>query len=124
MTALQDAERAQLIADLKAARAELVARGRCRRQLVGDGRVCAMGAVGAATVDGFVDLPTEDEQFDALHHSPRAQRARTALEVHTLDVDRLGAYGGVMLFNDHPTTTDLDVLDLFDKTIFDLGGAL
>jgi hypothetical protein len=113
VAAVEDAERAQLIADLKAARAELVARGRCRGELVdADGKVCAIGAIAVATVDGFMEISLASREISLGEQRPN--RCLTALEAHLPDV--------ISAFNDNSATTDQDVLDLFDKTLADLGG--
>lgn len=114
VAAVQDAERAQLIVDLKAARRELVARGRCREKFVDDDKVCTLGAVGMAVVCGFTEM-TDDAREAALYFDPRCNRVRRALS------NLLGEWA-VEDFNDASDTTDQDVLDLFDKTLADLGG--
>lgn len=115
VAAVQDAERAQLIVDLKAARRELVARGRCTHALIKGEQVCLLGALGIATVVGFTSL-TEPDQWRALYRrdDARPTRARDAL---TRQINR-----PLWAFNDDKTHTDQDVLDLFDKTLADLGG--
>lgn len=110
--AVQDAERAQLISDLKAARAELVSRGRCTGSFMEDEKVCTVGALGVVTVDGFAELCVQNRGIK----SPRMMRAWSALQ------DHLQHPGWVADFNDDKTTTDQDVLDLYDKTLADLGG--
>jgi hypothetical protein len=114
--ALEAAERVQLIADLRAAREVLVARGRCRRNLVDQRgeRVCAMGAVGVATVDGFLSMRLLRQTVEL--NEPRPVRVRMALEQHLFDE--------LYVFSDDARTTDQDVLNLFDKTLADLGGAV
>lgn len=114
--AVETAERAQLITDLKAARRELVKRGRCRNELVEDGKVCVLGAVGVATTEGFISL--DGVYRIMVLNDPRPRRVRAALE------DKLGGRNGgwVEAFNDDETITDQDVLDLFDKTLADIGG--
>ena len=115
--AVEQAERAQLIADLKAARSELVTRGRTGGEFVDHetGAVCALGAVGFATVDDF-DMRHECG-YGALSVTPRALKVwhtlRGFLPEGAIDVDT---------FNDTEGTTGQDVLDLFDKALADLGG--
>lgn len=120
-------DRRQVIEDLKAARAELVKRGRSRGYMVrADGQVCAIGAIGVATVADFERL-----YLDAKNNvsdtglakwsyglaSLRCLRARQALRRHVPRDD-----GFIELFNDDENTTDQDVLNLFDKALADLGG--
>ena len=115
--AVERAERAQLIADLKAARSELVTRGRTGGEFVDQetGAVCALGAVGFATVDDF-DIRHECG-YGALAVTPRALRVW-----HTLRGFLPEGFIDVDAFNDTGTTTDEDVLNLFDKALADLGG--
>jgi hypothetical protein len=117
VAAVEDAERAQLIVDLKVARRELVARGRCRGTLLdrSTGAVCAMGAVSVATIEGFDQLATSDDWCSAQSASARFLRAERQLS-------RYAPNGSVETFNDSPATIDQDVLDLFDKTLANLGG--
>lgn len=118
VAALEDAERAQLIADLKAARAELVARGRCMGDFVRDGKVCALGAIGVATTEGFIQMDRE-ARAAAVFCDRRPKRAEAALRARLFtDPDD----GEVFVWNDDLNTTDQDVLDLFDKTLADIGG--
>jgi hypothetical protein len=118
VAALEDAERAQLIRDLKAARDVLVTRGRCVGAFVVGERVCTLGAIGVATTEGFAQMDLE-EQAAAIFCDRRPKWAEAALRAHLF----AGPYGGeVFLFNDDLKTTDQDVLDLFDKTLADLGG--
>lgn len=112
----------QLVADLKAARAELVARGRCTGRLsLDDGRVCALGAVAAATLGGELSAIG----YDDLVENQRAKRVWGALlsalgqPPTPLDV---GFSNDVDGFNDRRSTTDDDVLNLFDKALAELGG--
>lgn len=112
----------QLVADLKAARAELVKRGRCTGNLMSqDGRVCALGAVAVAVMQDDLTGIGYDELFD----NPRANKAWGALlsalgqPPQPLDVSFLDDVDG---FNDSVATTDADVLNLFDKALAELGG--
>lgn len=117
-------ETAQAIADLKAARAELVARGRCQGSLVKeDGQVCARGAIGVALNPDFETKYLSEEKTpigtDAWTYTFITQRwynVHHAIRRHLPD----GTW--IEQFNDAPTTTDQDVLDLFDKTLAELGG--
>lgn len=117
--ALEVFERKQLISDLKAARDVLATRGRCTGRFTGaDGRVCALGAIGVATTEGFAQMD-RDHQSAAVFCDRRPRRAEKALRAHLFtDPDD----GEVFVYNDLPTTTDQDVLDLFDKTLADLSG--
>jgi hypothetical protein len=120
VAATEAARLQQVIADLQAAREELAARGRCVHKFADGEKVCALGALGVAAVEGFLEL-TEQHQEHANNREPRMVRARLALEQHLPEV------GGhleltVNEFNDDPETTDEDVLNLFDKTLADLGG--
>lgn len=119
VAAVEDAERAQLIVDLKAARAALVTRGRCRGQFVKDDKVCAIGAIGVATLEGF-EHEDSDSQYETTCRDVRLIRAVNALarRLSVLHPDAVN----VWRFNDDLLTTDQDVLDLFDKTLADLGG--
>lgn len=117
--ALEEAERAQTIADLKAARDVLVTRGRCRDRLldIDTGRVCLLGALCMASLDGF-----EQEYRDGVgvhEYMTRPTRARHALEKQLCSI---GFELPVFFFNDTEETTDQDVLDLIDKTLAGLGG--
>jgi hypothetical protein len=108
-------EREQLISDLKAARAVLVKRGRCKgTRIAGDGSVCVKGAIGVATVFGFAAMRGNGLQ-DAALAEDRPWNTTRALEKYL---------GGrfVWEFNDDPATTDQDVLELFEKALADLGG--
>lgn len=115
----------QLITDLKAARAELVKRGRCRGRLVTEsGQVCARGATAVVAADKFEALylsRAKDAQGDQSWTyeltTPRARLAEQALRRHLP-----GPYRGIESFNDDLRTTDQDVLNLFDKALADLGG--
>lgn len=116
----------QVIADLKAARAELVARGRSTGDLVrADGSVCAVGAIAVAVTDKFEPRfmawmqagcpPDAHAEWVLPYLSPRVSAAKRALAAHVPD-------GYVQGFNDDVGTTDADVLNLYDKTLADLGG--
>lgn len=121
--AVESAQSAQLIADLKAARAELVARGRCRGVPVHpDGRVCIIGAIGAGMYEDFTGL-AEEAQYNALYQD-RPRRVRSALSAHLPENLHVDSWvdDEVAAFNDCRATTDQDVLDLFDKTLANLGG--
>jgi hypothetical protein len=114
-SAVQAAKRGQLIADLRAARAELMKRGRCRHHFTDHmGRVCALGAIGVA-LDSNFDKFSRSAQERARIHNHRFYRAEQALRefVPTTSVDT---------YNDDPTTTDQDILDLYEKTLASLGG--
>jgi hypothetical protein len=122
----------ELIDDLKAARAELSSRGRQRGALIGHhGQVCLLGAIGAATLEGFVDLATYNpcEAMSDLVSQERPQAVVQALLPY-LDAPPWdgGTYGHcdptewVWAFNDDRKTTDEDVLALFDKALANLGG--
>lgn len=119
VAAVQDAERAQTIADLRAARAELVRRGWTKDAFVDpeEGRVCALGAIGAASVEGFM-LMTYDDQSNALVDL----RPDRVIAVLTAKLHELHPNREVEVFNDDRETTYQDVLDLFDKTLAELGG--
>ena len=120
--AVDTAERAQTIRDLQAARTELVLRGRCTHTLIDDGgRVCALGAVGIASVEGFLELD-EGHREASLDVVPRAIRAQHALAACLLPLKSAGDRAVVWRFNDAGRTTDRDVLDLFDKALAELGG--
>lgn len=121
--ASEEAQRQQTIADLKGARRELVARGRCRDQLleVDTGRVCLLGALCMASVDGF------EHQYGlkaagAAEYMTRPKRARKALEEQLRSIDAKWDGVPAFYFNDAEETTDQDVLDLIDKTLAGLGG--
>jgi hypothetical protein len=102
-------DRQQVIADLQAARGELVTRGWCKNQLQSrDGQVCAVGAVQMAIM-GHVGLTPADVEFDRV---VTAQRA----------LGRLVEIGDVGSYNDADDTGYQDVLNLFDKALADLGG--
>jgi hypothetical protein len=108
-------EREQVIADLKAARAELVSRGRCKNAYWDGDKVCSQGAI---------RLVVAQERFSNLSYTilkvpfddSRVERARLALESHLENGWRLWE------FNDADWVTDQDVLDLWDKALADLGG--
>lgn len=121
-----------VIDDLKAAKAELVTRGRHTGSLVGPyGRICLLGAIGAATLENFLAFATHNprEAFSDLASEQRPRAVVGALLPH---VGR-PLWGGytegepdptewLWAFNDDKATTDQDVLDLFDKALADLGG--
>lgn len=115
-SAAAEAERAQVISDLKAARTELVCRGRSVGNLLDKqtGKVCLLGALTVAAVGkNFVK---GDE------YSPRPMRARRALEAKLAELHPLWADRPLFFYNDWYQTTDDDVLELIDKTLADLGG--
>jgi len=104
----------QLIDDLKASRAELVTRGRCKGQYcTGDEKVCSVGAL---------RLVVAAEQYERLYMtimncqlgSDRYMEAYSALRSH---ID-----GDLTLWEFNDKSTDQEVLELWDKTLADLGG--
>lgn len=115
----------QLIADVKAAREALASRGRTTGRLVSrDGRVCALGAVGAGLDGNFARFYLDETrrengltEWSWVLSSERAFSVERALRKH-LPVDARS----LQSFNDAAATTTQDVLNLFDKTIADLGG--
>lgn len=125
-TAVADAERQQLIRDLQNARAELISRGWAQWDFIAhDGRVCALGALGVATVEDFDQLPVYQQEAIFQYgwwpdreseFEPRMARARAALE------QMLPPPHFVHDFNDFDAETVEDILDLFDKTLAELGG--
>lgn len=119
----------QLIDDLKAARQELVTRGRCTKDLVSDdGRVCALGAVGVAVVENFIEMHTYDDvaafaEVEFLNDRTRAVVQALCDHLPVLETLDHGVYTEPLWrFNDKQSTTDRDVLNLFDKALADLGG--
>ena len=120
----------QVVADLKAARAELVRRGRCIGHMVrDDGSVCTTGAIGVA-----IDVEFESHymqwarlggntgssggrEWSTVTMSPRFWAVKRALRQHVPDGSNY-----VEGYNDKFTTTDADVLNLFDKALAELGG--
>jgi hypothetical protein len=87
---------------LIAARAE-VEKGWCRYHLVNGGNVCAIGALyRAAGADFAMPSPDDLETVKALRRSLQAA---------------LGTGQLVPAFNDHPSTTKADVIQLFDRAI-------
>lgn len=119
------AERQQAIADLKAARAELVARGRCRGQLVNEDRqVCVRGAVGVVISPKFEEMYLNPIYSGGIPNWARelsedwqrVRRVESVLQAHVPGGTR------IELWNDDPETTDEDVLNLFDKALAELGG--
>jgi hypothetical protein len=107
----------QLIADLKAARAEIVARGRCSFDLVNEyGSVCMLGAVGVAALGNtFLGNPG----YEWFEDSPRLRSVEDVLLKY---VPKTHKNFPIEAFNDDETTTDADVLTVFDKALADLGG--
>lgn len=122
-SAVEAAEQKQLIADLKEARAQLIARGWCRGDfLAPDGSVCALGAVRTA-IDPTYNRGYWNSVIDMA--GGRYVNAQRALEDHlpvTSGRCAVGRCGHVDCFNDRAASDAQDVLDLFDKTLADLGG--
>lgn len=116
----------QIIADLQAARSELVKRGRALGYRVRhDGSVCALGAIAVAVVPGFDVLylsraltPSGTPTW-ARHATlnPRIKAAERALSQHLPE-----EVASIDIFNDRHATTDADVLNLFSKALAELGG--
>ena len=111
-----------VVDDLKAARAE-VEKGWCKRTF-GDseGNVCTRGAVNTAVSgDPFalyaavVEPATMDDWWE------RQAAACEQLRKHIPPAAVTGLEP-IAEFNDAPTTTKQDVLNLFDKALADLGG--
>jgi hypothetical protein len=120
----------QVVEDLKAARNALVTRGRARNgHLVNPDRtVCALGAIAVAvndeTWEALYISKAEDADGNKVYCrgtvlSQRFCAVERALANHLPGEDRW-----IWKFNDRRATTDADVLNLFDKAICDLGGAL
>lgn len=99
-----------VIEDLKTAMAT-IDKGWYQGGLVGAEGVCAVGALNMACAGspvpwGDVDWARRDESYKALKsHLPKDFQGRE-----------------IAYFNDHPGTTKQDVLNLFEKTLADLGG--
>jgi hypothetical protein len=104
VAALENAERAQLIVDLKAARAEL-AKGWYQGGLTNGTRLCAVGALNVACCGGV--------------YRSNGRRALAYIELRKRLPDPSWALAE---YNDAKGTTQQDVLDLFDKTLAELGG--
>ena len=127
-----EAERQQTIADLKAARAELVARGRCTGSPLGwqGAGVCTVGAAIAAVAPQVLNEATPT--FEVFKHSralavvlalhrflPDAQRRPV---LNNADIYEINCVYDVSTFNDDRGTSTDDVLNLFDKALADIGG--
>lgn len=108
---------------LQVARKVLVVSGWTRHRMRAvNGKVCATGAVGVA-VDpaAMADSRTQNHLSENLDFAA----ATTALQEHLPE-----KYKGftkspawdVAYYNDHIATNQDDILDLYDKTIADLGG--
>lgn len=103
-TYLDGPARAQVVAGLTAARAE-VAKGWCQRALEDEhGNVCALGALNRVTSG---DARCDQEMPEGLYG---------VLWDHVPDHQSVASY------NNAETTTQQDVLNLFDKALSDLGG--
>jgi hypothetical protein len=76
----------------------------------GRGNVCAIGAIR----QGITGKPTITLM------SPEFYRVLSAEEAVVAKLP--AGYGSIAEFNDAPSTTHQDVLNLFDKTLADLGG--
>lgn len=103
---LYNVSRDELIGALKGARAE-VAKGWCKNALERGGSVCAIGAI-ARAVHGSAQASVSEHDV--------SQAAWSIVKDHVP--------GGIPLsyYNNAETTTQQDVLDLFDKALADLGG--
>lgn len=125
--ALDAAERQQAITDLKAARAELAKRGRCKSTYVNrSGQVCTLGAIGCAVVEGFESLIPAAQGAD-MACNRRMRRAARELSKHLSDLrsmfdDDCDDVQLVWEFNDLDGVIDQDIFNLFDKALADLGG--
>lgn len=122
-------DRQQVIADLKAARQELVTRGRNVGQRVAhDGRVCALGAIAVAVVEDFSQLYLNNAKdvygyrWCTELRNPRIAAAEAALIPHVPNPVYGSWNHSISAFNDRVDTTDADVLNLFEKALAELGG--
>jgi hypothetical protein len=128
-------DRQQMIADLQAARGELVARGHCVGRRIGQsGSVCTRGAINVAVVDGFEALYQDprwrQNEFECApwavltHHNARNRAAEQIVARHLP-----AGFNAIEAWNDErdpntyaPLRTADDLLNLFDKALAELGG--
>lgn len=97
-----------VVGDLRRAR-DIVAKGWCPRGLYDElGNVCAVGAVNIAC-EGHLHVRSKP--------TSRRDEALRALIRHLP-----GSWQEVYRYNDDPSTTHQDILNLFDKALADLGG--
>ena len=115
-------DREQVIADLKAARDELVSRGRCKEDLVNqDGQVCLLGSV-AMSMRGLAFTRDHTTAYPFLESNQRAAAVVSVLAEHIPPMPgKRSALCKVYRYNDS-FASDADVLNLFDKALAELGG--
>lgn len=117
----------QLIADLKATKAVLLHRGRCKGSLMAeDGRVCLIGAIGMATVDEFaweIQI-NEASAWNLVELGERSAAVIQALRPHIEQRRSEELYPSERLytFNDSSKVVDQDVINVIDKALADRGG--
>lgn len=85
---------------------DVLARGWCQGRYQSDHAVCAMGAL--RTVLGGNSMSISAEQI--------AQYGQASDALCDATYQMFGAYS-LIEFNDAPSTTQQDILDIFDKTI-------
>lgn len=116
----------QLIADLKAARAEIETRGWCKCDLFQPhtGRVCAVGALAVIQTPGLTATEFWRAPLDYIS-TPRVRAGIAALAENVPLRDPYSKFVGSrsMVEDYNDSHTEQDVLDLYSKTIANLGGA-
>ena len=105
--------RNQEVIDVLTKARELIAQGWCKGASQDGTDYCMVGAVYKAET-GYCWLtkpggPSSEALFALMLHLPWQPNGKNAQKV-------------IPKFNDHNTTTHADVLDVFDKTLADLGG--
>lgn len=116
----------QLIDDLKATKAELVAHGRCTGDLIDErSRVCLLGAIGIATIPNFEQKVHASGGYGLLESDERALAVINTLKGHLAPLPHIDdSLERVWNFNDDQRVQDGDgtVFDLIEKALADLGG--
>lgn len=117
-----------LVDDIRAAKHEMMTRGRCTGDLRDEeGRVCLLGSIGAATIPNFTERVMANPAA-VMHDIEREERPSAVLrELRKHLAPQSGELGffpseRLWLFNDTDDTVDADAFNLFDKALADLGG--